>query len=324
MKKIKLSIYALLTGLALAGVYSCKGVSEEPVADTSKIVAETLPTVTPTTLVQPTATAGAVTQPAAATAAASAISSGTTTPELNAATAAVSKIVADPATLAAQLTALGTTAPTGALKTQLDNIIADPAVAALLSSLTLPTVNGATVSGRIGAVEAISATFDACTDGAQAVYDGQKALLDVQKTNQTATVTAAYTAALATINTNLTACNAGSKITVINASLATAATTYTAAIAEVKSKFSNPVQSLLLIVIAAQYNDFVADLTRLKVAETATCARVATTATATATANRDADLAKVTTNYNEALAKLQAAAKAAAAPCHNQGSGLSL
>ncbi len=322
MKKIKLSIFALLTGLALAGIYSCKGVEEEPVADPTKIVVGTVPTITPTAPAAVTVKEGDVVESASTTAFVAAVSSSSSATVVTNAVAAAQKVVADPAALAAAVTAAGTEGTVSTtVQATLTKLAADPTIAALLTTLTLPSVDGTAVSGRIGEVEAISATGDQCKADYLTAYTAGQAALLAQKTAAESPITAAYTAAAAKATADATSCKTSATAS-ITTKLAKAKTDYTTLVASINgSSFSALIKNLLTAIVFVMYQDKVSDLTKLQTSGTAACDKASTKALANAVAARDKDLLTIKNNYTTELNKLTATYNLAVAGCHNQGSG---
>ena len=99
------------------------------------------------------------------------------------------------------------------LKADVDAIANDPAMKAYLPVITLPTVNGKPVGGRLAGpvtVAVVTTTNDAGTDAckaaATAAFSTAKTNLDAQLATQKAAVTAVYDQAVVTANNEVAGC----------------------------------------------------------------------------------------------------------------------
>lgn len=267
-------------------------------------------------------TKGEVKTPAATTEAATAIANGTTTPALTSATNAVEAAVpADQATALSNALATGATL-TAAQQTQLTTISANSSVAAFIPTITLPTVNGAAVSGRVGAVPAMPKLVDIqdmflgisdeCSDAAAAALATTKATLDAAKASQEATVNATFTAAE-------TAANATS--TADLAALATTVAGYKASVNSVLDPLISSTSGYVKLFLQIIKANSLAQIDKFDAASKAAIAKAKDARIAAATAAKNTDLAAIATAYNTALDAAKKIANDAAASCHNQGGG---
>ncbi len=330
MKKIKLSIFALLTGLALAGIYSCKGVEENITVDPNIIVKPVVETITPAAPATVAQTAGDVKVPTTVVAVESAVSSGSTT---SATSVAVEKaisagITTDPATLAAKIDAIpadATTIPAD-VQAQLTSLSAAPATADFLPVLSLPTVEGTTVTpGRTGTVEliaAISATIDECKAIFGTTYNTNKTTLDVAKTANDKTINDAYTSRTSTINANGASCKTSST-TSLATRVSNARADYVRVLGLIRaSGLPSLYKAYYTIIYFNFYISCVAAYNRLAAAEAKACDQALAAQLRNAAAARDADLLKSTNAYNTALNTLTVSYNTALTACHNQGGRL--
>lgn len=330
MKKIKLSIFALLTGLALAGIYSCKGVEENITVDPNIITKPVVETITPTAPATVAQTAGDVKAPATVVAVESAVTSGST---ISATAIAVEKAVkdgttTDPITLAAKIDAIpadATTIPAD-VQAQLTSLSAAPATADFLPVLSLPTVEGTTVTpGRTGTVEliaAISATIDECKAIYGTTYTTNKSTLDAAKTANDKTINDTYTSRVSTINTSGASCKT-SATTALATRVNNARADYLRIAALIRSSGLPALYKAYYTIIYFNfYITCVVYYNQLATAEGKACDKAQAAQLRNAAAARDADLLKSTNVYNTALNTLTVSYNSALTTCHNQGGRL--
>lgn len=214
------------------------------------------------------------------------------------------------------------------LKAIMDKVAANPALMAYLPTLTLPTVNGKSVSGRSGVPESVEKTEgilveDACILAAQAAYDAVKTKLDATKAAEVAKITSTYTTALAPLAAEQASCTAGipTKYTALRASVQAQANKAIADIEAAKNVIPAALVPVLKAFVNIQLLGILSSLNTLQAAELKACSETTTAKTTSFTAARDADLAKANANYAEALAKATAKKTELAQSCHNQGGG---
>ena len=214
------------------------------------------------------------------------------------------------------------------LKAIMDKVMANPALLAYLPKMTLPTVNGKTVSGRTGTPESVEKVDgieieDACLIAAQAAFDAVKTKLDAKKATQDAQIAAAYSAAIAPLAAEQASCTSGIP--------ATYATMRTAAQAQATSSLNDleaaksVIPAGLYVAIKAFINiqllNFLSSVNTLQAADLKACSEKTAAATAAAAAARDANTAAVNASYNAAIAKATTKKGELAQSCHNQGGG---
>lgn len=331
-------------GLALTLVmYNCKKKEDPfPTEPNSELVKEINAIVmAPVTLVAPaavTTTAGSVAVPAQATAVAgdlSKLSSGTVPATVQTASTNIqAALSASELTVLAGLTpatvnavAAGGVLPAN-MKAILDKALANPALAAYLAKITLPTVNGRTVSGRSGASESIEKTEgvqveDACVLASQATFDAVKVKLDATKATEDARVAADYSAAIAPLAAAQTSCTSGIPAT-FNTQRSTAQAQATAALADIeaaKSVIPAALYPVLKAYVNIQLLSILSSLNTLQAAELKACSDTTAAKTAAAAAARDANTATATAVYQTAIAAATAKKTELTQSCHNQGGG---
>jgi hypothetical protein len=221
-----------------------------------------------------------------------------------------------------------------ALQTQVNALLASPALAIYLPKLTAPTVNGTAVGGRSRApqtAEILNAPFmsavanDACFAAAETGLNNVKATLLAGKTAQEATINAAYTQRETTINAGVVTCKAGiatgiaTQITAAKAGLDGALVAINDLTAT--SAVTADEADLLRVFVLLNYTASVQRLKTLESLENQRCDRTQVAELAAAKAVQTNDLATVNTNYNAALKAATDAYKTAVQVCHNQGSG---
>jgi len=331
-------------GLALMLVmYNCKKKEEPfPQVPNSELVNEINAIVAaPVTLVQPAAvtTTPATLAPSAKAAevagAMSSLSSGTVPASVQTASTDIKAALStnelgaltavSPAMVSA--IAAGGALPAN-LKAIVDKAAANPALQAYLPRITLPTVNGRTVSGRSGAPESIERTEgieveDACVLAAKAIFDAAKARLDATKTTKDAEVAAAFSAAIAPLVAEQTSCTSGLPAT-YNALRAGGQSQAAQALANLdaaQSVIPADLYATLRALINIQLLGFLSSVNTLQAADLKACGEKTTAKTTAATAARDANAAAVKASYEEALAKATAKRGELTQSCHNQGGG---
>ncbi|MEZ0485112.1 hypothetical protein [Fibrella aquatica] len=350
MKTAKLSIRFLAYGLCLmTTLYNCKPkdvASVTPFTYTFKgFEGVTLPPVTPTQPAAVSVTASSVTSSTAAAAVSSGLSSMSATGVVPAAVQQASNAVASAVsptkaaelaasfspTVMANLTATGTLPDN--LKAEAAALAANPALKAYLPTFTLPTVNGRPVGGRTtsgsetGLIEKMAPTEaraddDACKAAATEMYNAAVATLNTGKATQDAAVNATFATAQAAITAQATTC-VGAVTTNFAPLRAAAAKDYNDGIAGLNANKAvlGAYYDMLVVLYAVAYVDALTIYNTLQAAENTACTTASTARTASATAARNADLNKITTNYNAQLATLNASRDRAIASCHNQGNG---
>lgn len=332
-------VYVLALTLVM---YNCKKDEPFPTEPDSELVDEiNAITVTPITLTQPaavTTTPSTITASAKATEVAGAmgsLSSGTVPASVNTAAGEVTAALTP-----AEVTTLSTVTPAtiaavaagGALPAELQTVMtkvaADPALAQYLPQFTLPTVNGAPVGGRSGAVEGIEEVEgvlveDACVQAAAAVYEAVKVKLDAAKAAEDAKVAAAYSAAIAPLAAEQTSCASGipAKYAALRAAGQAQAAQAMADIDAAQAVIPAALYPVLKALVNIQLLGYLTSLNTLQAADVAACAATLTAKTAAAAAARDADLAASTAAYQTALAAAQAKRIELGESCHNQGGG---
>jgi hypothetical protein len=342
MKKFVMSPW--IYGLALTLVmYNCKKKDEPfPTEPDTELVKEiNAIQADPVTLVQPaavTSTPSSLAASAKATAVAGdlgSLSSGTVPASVQTASTDIKAALS-----ATELNALSSLTPAtinavaagGALpadlKAIMDKAMANPALKAYLPTMTLPTVNGKSVSGRTGAPESVEKTDgieveDACVLAAQAAFDAVKTKLDAAKATKDAEVAAAYSAAIAPLAAEQASCTSGVPATY--AAMRTAAQAQaTKALADLegaKSKIPADLYATLQSFINIQLLSFLSSANALQAADLKACSETLTAKTAAAAAARDANSAAVNASYTAAIAKATAKKTELVQSCHNQGGG---
>jgi hypothetical protein len=210
MKSIKFTFFgkAFMLAFLMFGLVNCNKdkVEEEVIPDFSKTFAGVA--VTPITVTKPAATTvtpGSITTPPAVAATAAALAAGTVPADLSAAASKVPEATATaistgltPAVLA-DIQA-GKAIPT-ALANSLADLIKSGAANAFLSTITLPSVDGKPVGGRLAAPgtsntvkaeQEMLSTMNACNDKIKEAYDAAKKILDDGKVAEYAKIKAAY------------------------------------------------------------------------------------------------------------------------------------
>jgi hypothetical protein len=342
MKKSKFSVLMYVLALMLV-MYNCKKKEEPFPTEPSGPGLEELngvkiDPITPTPPAEVTTVPGSVAPSPEGAAVSDGLGSIATTGVVpasitTAATAVTAALpAADVATLAAVTPATVSAIAAGGavpaeLKAIMDKVAANPALQAYLPKITLPTVNGVSISGRIGAVEAINAVEsvlveDACLVSAEAKFQAKKTELDAAKAVEDGKVATTYSNAIAPLAAAEASCKS---------SIPAAMAAYRAAIqaqidkAHADLELAKPALGDLYPVLAALINiqaiGAFAGLPALEAASINACTATTTAKTAAAQAARDADLAKITTAYNTAIAAASAARAKLIESCHNQGGG---
>ena len=221
-----------------------------------------------------------------------------------------------------------------ALQTQVNALLASPALAIYLPKLTAPTVNGTAVGGRSRApqtAEILNAPFmsavanDECKAKVEAAFEQIKATLEATKTAQDAAINAAYTQRETAINAALPTCKASiatgvaSQITAAKAGLDAALVAINDLAAT--SAVTADEAILLRVFVLLNYTASVQSLKKLESLENQRCDRTQAAELAAAKAVQTADLAKAQANLTATLSAARNTANNAAAGCHNQGSG---
>lgn len=214
------------------------------------------------------------------------------------------------------------------LQAILDKAAANPALAAYLPKLTLPTVNGVTIGARTGAVEGTAGVeeievTDECINAANAAFQTAKTKLDNSRDTQLAGAATAYATAIAAVATAQSTC------------VSSVPAIFTPLRADAESQFNSLNAALdanqaslgsLYVLVKAQvlvvYLGYLSSLNDLQAASTQACSAVATAATTAAGAARDANNASIAAAYGTALAAADDLRKALIQSCHNQGGGL--
>ena len=331
-------------GLALTLVmYNCKKKDEPfPTEPDSGLVKEiNAIEAKPVTLVQPaavTTTASSLTVSAQATEVAGAmgsLSSGTVPASVQSASDNVNAAFSptEKNALASVTPAMiSAVAAGGALpadmKAILDKAAANPAIQAYLPKVTLPTVNGKSVSGRTGTPESVEKTDgmdveDACVIAAQAAFDAVKAKLDAAKSTKDAEVAAAYSAAIAPLAAEQTSCTAGvpAKYNTMRTEAQTQATATLNALDAAKDVIPADTYATLRAYVNIQLLSFLSSVNTLQAADLKACSEITAAKTAAAAAARDANAAAVKASYDEAIAEATAKRTELVQSCHNQGGG---
>lgn len=342
---------ALSLGLAMClvvGLYNCKPKETEPeIPDFGEEfgTVNPLPTITQSTPAAVTTTPAKVEVSAAATAAASGLASGTVTAAVTSTADNMAKVVSaeKAATIAAAFTpSVLTTLSTGgalpaSLKAEIDALKANPALAAYMPTVTLPTVNGAPVSllvekGNNSSTETLPLTYPAfavdgttseCTDAALAAFNAAKKVLDDSKAAQDKTVNDTYNAGVALLSS--TSCKATATAS-LAAGLAAAQSALTAGIAGIDKMvadkaISEAIGSLLKAFAYANYAITVEAIKITSDAATKACDAETAARTAALKAVQVKDLATIQAAYDAALAPLKAVNEANYKKCHDQGQG---
>ncbi|WP_259014421.1 hypothetical protein [Emticicia fluvialis] len=339
-----LSLSLILT-LAV-GLYNCKPTPSEP--EIPKFEEDfkgvKLPDVTPTTPKAATTTAASIQTSTAVSSVATAAAAGPSAPAIVSATTNMQKIVST--TEAAELVAAFTPAvisnlqTTGALPADLsikvNAIASNPAFAAYLPKVTLPTVDGKVVTGAVKESTfdknqplitfpnySVAAITSPCTDAAQAAYNTKKAEIDAARATQVASVTNTYTAAVTAANASGASCSSAipGKYATLKTGAATELNAGLAALLSAKAILGEGNYNLLVLLYYSAYVTNLNALSNLQTAELNACATLVTASIANAAAARDADLANITVNYNSQMSTLQSILTAGFQKCHDQGQG---
>lgn len=334
-------------GLAILGaalfIQACD--PKEPVViepDLTKLEEVKLPDVTPTQPAAVTAVPGSVTPAPAAAVSIGSIVAKSVTPAVTKATedtkAALgttdAKALADAFTPEV-ITGLQTTGTLpAALQTQVNALLANPALAIYLPQVTRPTVNGTAVGGRSRApqtAEILNAPFmaavanDECKAKVEAAFEQIKATLEATKAAQDAAINAAYTQRETAINAGVPTCKAGIA-TGINTQLTAAKAGLDGALLAINdlaatSAVTADEAGLLRVFVLLNYTASVQSLKTLESLENQRCDQTQAAELAAAKAVQTADLARAQANLNATVSAARNAANNAAAGCHNQGSG---
>jgi hypothetical protein len=342
MKKSKFSVLMYVLALMLV-MYNCKKKEEpfplEPYGPgLEELNAVKVDPVTPTPPAAVTTAPGTV----AASPEASAVNDGladiATTGVVPAsvtnaaATVSAALPAADIETLAAVTpTTLAAIAAGGAVPAELqaimDKVEANPALKAYLPKLTLPTVNGTSISGRIGAVQAIEAVEsvqveDACLLAAEAKFQAKKTELDASKATEEGKITTTYNNAIAPLAADEASCKASipAFMALLRAGVKDQIDQAYLALDNAKGGLGS-LYPVMLGMVNMQAIAAYKYLDSLEAASNKACTETKNAKTTAAQIARDADLAKVTTSYNTAIAAAQAAKGKLAESCHNQGGG---
>jgi hypothetical protein len=275
------------------------------------------------------AAAASGTVPASVTAAATTISTAFTPTEKAALGAVTPQVIA-------AIAAGG--APSPELKAILDKAAANPAVAAYLPKITLPTVGGQAIGGRTAAavsektevsdvaaaqaVEEIEVT-DACLAAAEAAFQTVKTKLDASKATADAAIATTYAAGIAPLAGNEASCKAGlpAKYATLRSGVELQINNALASAQAAQAVLGPDLYTLVIQLINLTAISSYASLNTLQAADSAACTAVTTATTASLQAARDADLAKSTANYATALAAASVLRSELAQSCHNQGGG---
>ncbi len=216
------------------------------------------------------------------------------------------------------------------LKADVDAIANNPALKAYMPVLTLPTVNGKPVGGRLAGpvtVAVVTTTNDAGTDAckaaAGAAFTTAKTNLDAQLATQKGTVTAAYDKVVVTANGEVVGCQSPvpAKFDALVAGAKAQFDATLAALNTARAVLGDKDYALLMVDAYVTYSRIIESYTTLEAAELTVCTQTKDAKIAAADAARNIDLNTVTNNYNTALAALTAARDKAIASCHNQGNG---
>ncbi len=343
MKKTKLSVILYVLALMLV-MYNCKK-KEEPfptepsgpgLEELNKVKVDPI---TPTAPAAVTTTAGTVGASAESAAVNGALSNIATTGVVPATVTAAGAAVTA-ALPAADVTALAAITPstiaavsaTGVvpaeLKAIMDKVAANPALKAYLPKITLPTVNGVTVNGRIGAIEAVEAieavqVEDACLVAAEAKFQEKKTQLDAAKAVEDGKVTTTYSTAVAALAADETSCKASvpAAMTAARAAIQAQIDKAYADLEPIKATLGDQLYTALYALVGIQAIGAFSGLPALEAASINACTATTTAKTTALQAARDADLAKVNTSYTAAIAAATAAKTKLIESCHNQGGG---
>ncbi|GAB3180925.1 hypothetical protein [Telluribacter humicola] len=213
------------------------------------------------------------------------------------------------------------------LKTALDKIKANPALAGFLPTFTLPQVNGSAVTGRTGLpelldqVEAIKAD-DACLKKAQDALANVINKLKADAKTQQDKVDAEAQKQITDANAAETSCKAGIPATF--AAYRTAAKTQfdaTMATLDNNQAALGTNYAILKALVIVSYGSALDTINALEKAETAACTAKKNAAIANANAAKTENTNKVTAALNKGLTTANDKIKELAAPCHNQGGG---
>ncbi|PLK44437.1 hypothetical protein [Emticicia sp. TH156] len=339
-----LSLSLILT-LAV-GLYNCKPTPSEP--EIPKFEEDfkgvKLPDVTVTKPAATTVTPAAIQTSAAVSSLTSGVSAGPSSPAVVTATTDMQKIVSttEAASIAAAFTptVVSNLQTTGTLPADLsikvNAIASNPAFAAYLPKVTLPSVDGKPVTGAVKESTfdknqplitfpnySVAAITSPCTDAAQAAYNTAKGTLDAARATQVSTVTTAYNTAVTEANASGASCSSSipGKYTTLRTNATTQLTTDLAALAAAKDVLGETNYNLIVVLYYVAYANTISSLANLQAAELNACATLVTSSIAKAAAARDADLAGITNNYNTQLASLNTILTAGFQKCHDQGQG---
>jgi hypothetical protein len=341
MKKSKYSVLMYVLALMLV-MYNCKKKDPFPTEPSGPGLEELnkvkVDPITPTAPAPVTAVPGSVAASTEAAAVNNALA-GIATSGVIPASVTTTAAAVSAALPAADITALAAVTPTtiaaiaagGAvpadLKAIMDKVAANPALQAYLPKITLPTVNGVTVTGRIGAVEAIEAiesvqVEDACLVSAEAKFQEKKAELDAAKATEEGKITTTYNTAIAPLAADETSCKASipAAMNLYRAGIQAQIDKAFADLEAAKDKLGSLYPTIYALLSVQAIGAF-SSLPALEAASVKACAAITTAKTAAAQAARNADLAKVTTSYNTAIAAANAAKGKLLESCHNQGGG---
>jgi hypothetical protein len=351
MKTSNSFMKALSLGLAMClvvGLYNCKPKETEPeIPDFEEGYKDVKPLtpITPSTPAAVTTTPASVTASAAASAASSGLASGTLTAAVTSTAADVAKVVSQEkaTTIASAFTPSVVSTLQGggelpaSLKSEIDALKANAALAAYLPSVTLPTVNGTPVSLLVekGSKEnteslplsypsfSVAGTTSECTDQALAAYTSAKKIVDDSKTALDKTVNDTYNAAAATVSSLTCKTTVASNF---SAGAAAAKASLDASLAGIQKLVAdnavNQTQGNLLTLFA--YFDFTVKMGALATIVTSSikaCDTEASARIAALKAVQTKDLAAIQAAYDSALAPLKTTLEANMKLCHDQGQG---
>ncbi|WP_259013915.1 hypothetical protein [Emticicia fluvialis] len=342
-RKFKFASLSLVMALAVS-MYNCKSKDAEPEIPKfeEKYKDVKLPDVKPTTPAAVTTTQGSVTASATTTAVTTALATGTVTSDVTTAAANVEKVIAP--SEAGKISAAFTPAvvsnlvSTGTLpadlKASVQAIALNPALAAYLPKITLPSVNGTVVTGFVKESSftkneslikfpdyAVAAVNSACTDSAQLAFNRAKATIDAARATQEQTVNATYANRVAAANSAACIATAGTSFSTRNTTANNLLQAGLTALASVKDTLGEANYNLLTVLLYVNFVQTIELSGNLYAAEVNACNLTTTATIAAAASARDTDLAAIANAYNTTITNMQATLTASFQTCHDQGQG---
>jgi len=337
----KFAILSIVLLLAM-GLYNCKPVPSEPEVPKfdDKYTDVKLPEINLPDPEEVISTPATVNSSAAMDSIAADLATGKVTPGVIAAIGAVQKVVsaAEATKLVDALTPeiLSSLSNGGSLPADLQAsmlaIANNPALAAYMPTLTLPTVDGKVITGFVKETPAknnegvignpdfsVAAIHSPCADSARAAYNRAKATLDAAKTAQDLIVTTYYDKLVDAATKNTEQRKALIRAEIL--SFKTKATKGHAGELAYYEAHKENYDSFRLVILMASYTQAMklydnAEKVAISAIDTEVAAKIAY-----ALKVRNTNLPTIQANYNTQIAAMQATLTASYGTCHDQGQG---